>query len=112
MRIGALVLAFGFFAIFMYALNRNPAFTGVTGVVGILSLIAYLAIAAYFYWLKRRYTRRIRDHDGRVCTTCGYLLTPELDGKPCPECGTPISLTLFRTQWIQALGGWKEFPKP
>jgi predicted RNA-binding Zn-ribbon protein involved in translation (DUF1610 family) len=61
---------------------------------------------------RRRRSRFIRDHNGHICTSCGYLLTPELDRKPCPECGTPIDLDLYRTQWIQALGGWKQFPPP
>lgn len=112
MRIGTLVLALGLLAICMYALNRNPAFTGVTGVVGVVSPIAYLAIAAYFYMLKRRYLRRIRALNGHACTTCDYLLTPELDNKPCPECGTPINLAQARADWIKEFGGWKHFPPP
>ncbi len=70
------------------------------------------AIAIPGFRHRRRRTRFIREHNGHICTSCGYLLTPELDHKPCPECGTPIDLALYRTQWIQALGRWKQFPPP
>lgn len=73
---------------------------------------ATFAIAVPALHHRRRRTRFIREHNGHVCTTCGYLLTPDLDHKPCPECGTPIDLAHFRTQWIQHLGGWKQFPPP
>lgn len=76
----------------------------------LIMIALMIAIAIPTLRHRRRRTRFIREHNGHVCTTCGYTLTPELDHKPCPECGTPIDLTLYRTQWIQALGGWKDFP--
>lgn len=112
MRITSGVAAIVLFFAVMYTVTNDPLLFGVGGLANGLVFMLYALVCAYFYITKRRFTRRIRDHNGRVCTSCGYLLTPELDHKPCPECGTPIDLDLYRTQWIQALGGWKQFPPP
>lgn len=112
MRATATWIVIAFFAISVYTINHDPLLFGIKGLAWTLAVGVYLVIAIFYALAKRRFERRIRARAGKVCTNCGYLLTPELDNKPCPECGKPINLAQARADWIKQFGGWKDFPPP
>lgn len=112
MRLIAIAATFAYVAAFIYTLHHDPLLFGVKGLAWKLVVSLYLLISVYLLITKHRFERRIRALAGKVCTNCGYFLTPELDHKPCPECGKPINLAQARADWIKEFGGWKQFPPP
>lgn len=70
------------------------------------AVLPFAVVCGLLAWRHRRRTVAvIRAHHGHVCTSCGYPLNPELDGKPCPECGRIADLARCRKVWSSYIFG-------
>ena len=57
---------------------------------------------------KRRFAKRVRARDFRICGTCGYSLIGLPDCYQCPECGSAYDANELRNNWLAWLGPWEE----
>lgn len=99
----ALVAQFGTILVFIL-LSKDPPSWLFAAQAFVIPVVIPCFVASFRH--RWAFTAKLRESDGRVCTTCGYPLNAEHDGKPCPECGTPIDLAHCRKTWLKHVGGW------
>ena len=64
-----------------------------------IAVVFFVCLVAVPRRACKRFVKKLRHHDNKLCTECGYVLDGLPDEHTCPECGTPYKIEVVRSLW-------------